>query len=174
MAFTKTSDGTYHEYIWDFRGRLRAIDGYTAAGVWMTTTTYTYDALDRRISKINNFNGPANPSNDERYSYDGSDLVLAFGYDFMGTRYLKHRHMYGAQDGAAMTQENAATGYVLWLLADHQGTIRTVTDGNQPEAGTTLNFITYDSFGNILPGSATPARFARNGYWIIRFQRCND
>ena len=62
-----------------------------------------------------------------------------------------------------MTEENAATGYVLWLLADHHGTIRTVTDGFGPEGGTILHYITYDSFGNILPGSDTPARFAYTG-----------
>ncbi|HEV8379778.1 MAG TPA: RHS repeat-associated core domain-containing protein [Tepidisphaeraceae bacterium] len=155
---TKISDGSYDEYIWDFRGRLAQVLSYgpSPSNTLLKTTTYTYDASDRRIQK--QISGSQTLT--ERYSYDGSDLILGFDG---ATPTLKQRYMYGAQDGAAMTEENAATGYWLWLLADQQGTIRTVTDGQAPEAGTIMNFITYDSFGNILPGSATPARFAYTG-----------
>jgi hypothetical protein len=79
-----------------YRGRLAVVNGYGSSGQWMTTTAYAYDALDRRISKTLAANAPANPSNDERYSYDGNDLVLAFGYDFNGVRYLKQRYLCGA------------------------------------------------------------------------------
>jgi RHS repeat-associated protein len=156
---TRTAaDGSYLQYKWDHRSRLSQVLSYgpNPSHTLLTTTTYTYDASDRRIQK--QISGSQTLT--ERYSYDGSDLILAFDGS---TPVLKQRYMYGAQDGAALTEETAATGYWLWLLADQQGTIRTVTDGQPPEFGTILNFITYDSFGNILPGSDTPARFAYTG-----------
>jgi RHS repeat-associated protein len=156
---TNISTGSYHEYEWDHRGRLVAVKGYLSSGQWMETTSYAYDMHDRRISKLISFNGAANQSYNEWYNYDGNDLVLVTGSDMYGTRYLKQRYMYGAQDGAAMTEENAATGAVLWLLADEQGSIRDMGDN----AGNLVagSHVIYDSFGNI--SSGTPGRYAYTG-----------
>jgi len=122
---TKISDGSYDDYVWDFRGRLAQVLSYgpTFGHPLLKTTTYTYDASDRRIKK----QIAGSQTLTERYSYDGSDLTLVFEG---ASPTLKQRYLYGAQDGQVLTEQSAGTGVVTWLLPDQQGTIHTVTDGS--------------------------------------------
>jgi hypothetical protein len=76
----------------------------------------------------------------ERYVYDGSDIALVFD----GAGNQTHRYLYGTGVDTVLADERG--GAVVWALADNQGTIRDVVDGN----GVILNHINYDSFGRVV------------------------
>jgi RHS repeat-associated protein len=77
---------------------------------------------------------------------------MTFADAFSGAPVLSHRYLYGPQVDQVLVDEAFAVSpwttdhEVLWLLADHQGTIRDIVDGN----GTLRKHVDYDSFGNIL------------------------
>jgi len=72
---------------------------------------------------------------------------------FNDSQQLSHRYLYGPQVDQVLVDEVFTTGTlgqpvsdeVLWLLADHQGTIRDAADS----AGTLRKHVDYDSFGKI-------------------------
>jgi RHS repeat-associated protein len=76
---------------------------------------------------------------------------------FDGAGNQTHRYLYGTRVDTVLADETATQ--VLWALADNQGTIRDVLDGN----GTILNHVTYDSFGKVVGQSNAGVEF-RYGY----------
>jgi RHS repeat-associated protein len=111
-----------------------------AAGNETKTAEYTYDVNNRRIAKTvdTDGSGTATPSI-ERYVHDGQNIVLSF--DGSGTQ--THRYLHGTGIDQILADES--TQGTLWMLADHQGSIKDVLDNT----GTLQNHIAYDSFGKI-------------------------
>jgi RHS repeat-associated protein len=115
---------------------------------------YVYDVNDNRIAKVVDLDGAGTgAATTERYVYDGDQITLVF--DGSGT--LKQRYLYGTDIDQVLAEE--ANGQTRWLLADHQGTVRQIVDN----AGTLLNQISYDSFGNLTNQTNASVTF-RFGY----------
>jgi RHS repeat-associated protein len=144
---TEIATGKVTSYVWDYRNRLATVLFKDGAGVVTKTIDYSYDVNNRRIGK--RIDGAVS----ERYVYDGSNIALVF--DGAGSQ--THRYLYGTGVDTVLADERG--GAVVWALADNQGTVRDVLDGN----GVVLNHITYDSFGKVVSQSNTSFEF-RYGY----------
>jgi RHS repeat-associated protein len=154
---TRMSNGTTETFGWDYRNRLTRIVTKNRAGAVTKQVDYSYDVYDRRIGKTVDLDGAGTrAATTERYVYDGDNLALVFNGNT-----LKQRYFYGPGVDQVLAEDNGAAGPtgVRWALADHQGTIRDVTDAN----GNLLNHIRYDSFGKVVSQSA-PTAFFRFGY----------
>jgi RHS repeat-associated protein len=139
--------GKVTSYVWDYRNRLATVLLSDAGGVVTKTIDYSYDVNNRRIGK--RIDGAVI----ERYVYDGSDIALVFD----GAGVQTHRYLHGTGIDTVLANERG--GAVVWALADNQGTVRDVVDGN----GTILNHVTYDSFGRVV-AQTNPAVEFRYGY----------
>jgi uncharacterized protein RhaS with RHS repeats len=73
------------------------------------------------------------------YRYDGDQIAL----DFDGNNTPRQRYLHGPQVDQVFAEESG--GQTRWMLADHQGSIRQMTNNT----GTLLNQIDYDSYGNM-------------------------
>ena len=97
----------------------------------LSTANYRYDGLNRRIEK--DVSGAIT-----RYVYDGEDIVL----EYDGTNTLLARYSHGPGRDQPLAMERGGQGF--FYQADHQGSIRLVTDA----AGFVVNTYEYDSYGN--------------------------
>ena len=97
----------------------------------LTTATYGYDGLNRRIEK--DVAGVIT-----RYVYDGEDILL----EYDGTNTLLARYSHGPGRDRPLAMERG--GLSFFYQADHQGSVRLVTDA----AGFVVNGYEYDSYGN--------------------------
>jgi RHS repeat-associated protein len=131
---TETATGKVTEYIWDYHNRLTGVVFKDANGVVLKNIEYIYDANNQRIGK--KIDGVVT----ERYVLDRNQIALVFN----GQGVQKSRYLYGIQVDQVLAEESGTQ--VRWFLADHQGTIRDVVDN----AGTVIDHITYDSFGQIV------------------------
>ncbi len=103
---------------------------------------------------------------EEAYVYDGQNMVLKFARDDgdeMAASDLTTRYLYGPAVDQVLAEERLSPlppeqgggydltnpGNVLWMFADHQGTIRDVADY---DSGTTnmVDHLRYGSFGDFL------------------------
>jgi RHS repeat-associated protein len=150
---TNRSTGVIETLSWDHRNRLTQIETQDPTGKVIEKVNYLYDVYDRRIGKTVDPDGAGTrAATTERYVWDGDDLALVFSGNT-----LKQRYLYGTQVDQVLAEDTGTT--VRWALADHQGTIRDVTDAN----GTLLNHIRYDSFGKVI-SQTRPTAFFRFGY----------
>jgi RHS repeat-associated protein len=131
------------EYLWDYRNRLTGVLFKDGAGVVTRTIEYSYDVNDRRIGK--RIDGVTM----ERYVYDGSDVALVFD----GAGVQTHRYLHGTGVDTVLADETPTR--VVLALADNQGTVRDVLDGN----GVVLNHVSYDSFGKVVGQSNVNVEF---------------
>lgn len=126
------------------------------AGESNESTSYAYDAQDRRVKRVHDPDGGGSTQpTTEEFVYDGRDLAMTFGTESSATPELEHRYLYGPQVDQVLVDEVFAAGggtagqrisdEVLWQLADHQGTIRDVVDTN----GKLRKHVEFDSFGRI-------------------------
>jgi RHS repeat-associated protein len=76
---------------------------------------------------------------------------------FDGAGNQTHRYLHGTGVDTVLADETPTQ--VLWALADNQGTVRDIVDGN----GVILNHVTYDSFGKVQSQSNAGVEF-RYGY----------
>ena len=137
------------EYMWDNRDRLVEVKDYATEGGSPTEVVdYLYDVEDRWIGE-NIFNGTEHQI---RFAYDGNQIVLEFEKDGSGqlaASNMTHRYTWlpNAVD-QLMSDEQTATGQVVWTLGDNQGTIK---DLAVIDSGVTsvVNHRTFDSFGNL-------------------------
>jgi RHS repeat-associated protein len=95
---------------------------------------YTYDAHNQRIGK--SIDGVVA----ERHAVDRDQIALVF--DGQGNQ--THRYLYGT--GVDQVLADETSNGVTWALADHQGTVKDLLDGN----GTIISHIAYDSFGRVI------------------------
>ena len=116
-------------YTWDAQDQLVQINFPNS-----TTATYKYDGFGRRIEK--NVNGTIT-----RYIYDGEDILL----EYDGTNTFVARYNHGDQVDQPLAVQRAGVGF-FYYQADHQGSIRNLTDSS----GTIANSYVYDSYGRTL------------------------
>jgi RHS repeat-associated protein len=139
---TRISDGQQSTFSWDYRNRL------TEVVVKNGTTTlqddkFTYDVQDRRIGKWTLSGGQ------QWTVYDGINPYA----DFNSGGSLTNRYLYGnAVDFLFARFDGTNT---TWYLADNLGSVRQLAT----TGGTTLDTITYDSYGNVLSETGSGDRF---------------
>jgi RHS repeat-associated protein len=131
---TETATGKVTEYVWDYRNRLAGVLFKDAAGNVVKSIGYTYDSNNQRIGKA--IDGVVV----ERYVIDRDQIGLVF--DRQGNQ--THRYLYGTGIDQVLADETP--NGVTWALADHQGTVKDLLDGN----GAIVSHITYDSFGRVI------------------------
>jgi RHS repeat-associated protein len=131
---TETATGKVTEYVWDYRNRLAGVLFKDAGGNVVKSIGYTYDSNNQRIGK--SIDGVVV----ERYVIDRDQIALVF--DGQGNQ--THRYLYGT--GVDQVLADETPNGVTWALADHQGTVKDLLDGN----GAIVSHITYDSFGRVI------------------------
>jgi RHS repeat-associated protein len=105
-----------------------------------TAVSYRYDGIGRRIEK--NVGGVVT-----RWIYDGRDILL----ELDGSNAVTARYTHGPGVDRPLAVERGGASY--YYLADHQGSIRFLTDA----AGDAVNSYEYDSFGRTLVETETVA-----------------
>ncbi len=153
-------------YAWDYRNRLTDVRFYNNSNVLTKHVHYTYDVFDHRISKSLDSTGSGAYDRIEDYVYDGNNVVLDFvdpdgagpASLALATRYLNGPGVTDAFD-QVYAQEAAATGSVLWLLADNLGTTRDVVDNT----GAVVGHFVYNSFGQLATGPTNLTRYLYAG-----------
>jgi RHS repeat-associated protein len=145
---TEIATGDYREFTWDYRNRLTSVTDKTADGTPTQRVTFSYDGLDRRISKaVDMAPEDAVDAAITHFVYDREDVILDFlDGDGSGPNSptLQERYLHGPATDQVLAQDDGA-GSVQWDLADHLGTVRDLVDN----AGVAVNHIQYDSFGNV-------------------------
>jgi RHS repeat-associated protein len=131
---TETATGKVTEYVWDYRNRLAGVLFKDAAGNVVKSIGYTYNSNNQRIGK--SINGVVV----ERYVIDRDQIALVFN----GQGNQTHRYLYGT--GVDQVLADETPNGVTWALADHQGTVKDLLDGN----GAIVSHITCDSFGRVI------------------------
>ena len=159
--------GAAREFAYDHRNRLVAVIDLDADGAVTQTVTYVYDPLDRRIAKIVDAtpaDGVAGATT--HFVYDKEDVALEFSDvdgSGPGAAILAMRYLHGPGYDQVLAQEDYLTQdptlRVLWLLADHIGSVRDLVDN----AGAVMNHIIYDAFGRVI-FETNPAVSSRYGF----------
>jgi RHS repeat-associated protein len=151
---TEIATGKVTQLSWDSRNRLIAVIDQDASGTVTQRVEYRYDLYDRRIAKIVDPDGAgAQAATTERYVYDRDNIALVFD----GSGQQTHRYLFGL--GIDQVLAGESQGQNLWALVNHQGTVTDVVD----DAGSNLNHISYDSFGNVTD-QTNPTVLFRFGY----------
>jgi RHS repeat-associated protein len=136
---TLLATGNYTQYTYDVENRLTQVQEFAAGNpTAVTTSTYRYDGLGRRIEKVAN-------GQTKRYVYDGEDILLE--YDGANTLQAKYTHGPGIDAPIAVTKGADTFFY-------HQDGLGSVTDLSDA-AGATAKSYSYDSYGNILESPGT-------------------
>ena len=143
--------GQFRGFDYDHRNRLtRVTDRASAGGIITQEVNYTYDALNRRITKTVDTDGDgAGGEVATHFVYDREDVILDFtDSDGSGpiAPVLAVRYLHGPGADMILAQEDVVASTVLWLLTDHLGTTRDLVDAS----GGLVNHIKYDSFGNVV------------------------
>jgi RHS repeat-associated protein len=171
---TKTSNGEYELYVWDYRQRLVSVTLKNSANVTQQTVVYEYDGLNRRIRRtVSNSAGTVTAK--QRFLYDSNvlssprpriggegqdegaiyEVVLVLDELASGLLYqqVDHRFMNGPAIDQVFADEGSGSGnQVLWYLSDAQHTVRDVAKYTNTTSGSTAkirNHLEYDSFGNV-------------------------
>lgn len=139
---TATDANGVWTYTWDYENRLKqAVRSGGGA-----TASYAYDALGRRVQVTSSANGTT------KFVYDGADVVRDL--DGSGNTVTEYLNSLGVDE--KLRQKSGSTA--LYFLADHLGTTQGFTDASGAVAST----VSYDSFGNLVSGTASN-RFAYTG-----------
>ena len=134
---TQLSSGDVWSYSYDDRNRLTGVTERASGGAILNQATYTYDALDRRISLDDN-------GTQIWTVYDGHNPYA----DFTGSGSLAMRYLDGGAIDQIFARTNSA-GVTAWYLDDHLGSVRdlvSITSGGF----TVLDHVDYDAYGNII------------------------
>jgi RHS repeat-associated protein len=147
---TEIATGKTRQFVWDYRNRLVSVIDKDASGNLIQQVDFTYDALDRRISK--RVRDAAGHDVQTDFVYDRDNVLLDFvdpdGPNGSQQPALAMRYLFGPHVDQVLAQQDAA-GNVLWLLPDHLGSIRDLVDNS----GTVVNHIIYDAFGRVISQS---------------------
>jgi RHS repeat-associated protein len=131
---TEIATGTITDYAYDNRNRLTAVTERTAGGIILSSVSYQYDALNRRI---------ATTANGVRLVtvHDG-DATWA-DYDTVGV--VSARYLTGDVIDE-MVARFWLNGTTAWYLTDRLGSILWLLG----PTGATMNRVDYDSFGRFV------------------------
>lgn len=154
LTRTHKSTGEFTQYGWDHRNRLTSVVGYASAGgALLDRVDYVYDYRDRRIARAFDprdvLIGPQLPVSYTHYLYNDDDQLLLE----LANGDVTHRYAYGPLVDQVLLDESDVSGggrEMRWLHADHQGTIRDITNN----AGTIIDRRTFDSFGRTISDSS--------------------
>ncbi|MGD9126842.1 MAG: RHS repeat-associated core domain-containing protein [Planctomycetia bacterium] len=139
---TEIATGNVTEYTYDHRNRLVLVQEKSSGGIILNEVEYTYDALDRRIAKTVDADGEGpQAAETTHFAYDGEHIWA----DFDNSGVITARYLYGNSIDQLIARYRPVEG-TAWYLTDHLGTVRDIVNA----AGTLINHIDYDSFGNIL------------------------
>ncbi|MFO0731410.1 MAG: RHS repeat-associated core domain-containing protein [Nitrospiraceae bacterium] len=126
-------------YTYDTENRLTQVQEFASGNPTpVTTSSYRYDGLGRRIEKIGN-------GQTRRYVYDGEDILLE--YDGTNVLQARYTHGPGIDEPIAVTK----AGSTFFYHQDGLGTVTELTDN----AGTVAKAYAYDAYGNILESPGT-------------------
>jgi RHS repeat-associated protein len=143
---TRVADGARTEFTWDHRQRLTQVLVYDQWGTVLQEERFTYDALDRRIGVWVDADGSGSEAAVQTWTlYDGGNVYA----DFDGSGALTYRYLYGPALDQLFARVDAAGSDIVWHLSDRQGSVRQLVN----TAGTVLDTLTYDSYGNLLSES---------------------
>jgi RHS repeat-associated protein len=138
---------------------------------------YTYDVFNQLIGKTVDDDGDGNPDRAEIYVWDRGQILLDFVDDNAGDGLddfeVARRYLHGPLVDQVLAQEDAATGDVDWLLADHQATIRDLVRWD--DANTETDYIQqyqYDTFGNLvaITDITGTVDYTDRSYAVTRYQ----
>jgi RHS repeat-associated protein len=143
-----TTNGYYHDYSWDHRGRLLAVEYHSQGdpGALVYRVDYGYDALGRQIAKKVDYTNPATADEFVGYVNDGSRTVFEVNLA-AGANVNKITSSYFYAPGGDVAAVDQA-GKTIWNFADASGTVATV--GYADPAGAhhwKLLHRNYDQFG---------------------------
>ncbi|MFO0820040.1 MAG: FG-GAP-like repeat-containing protein [Pirellulales bacterium] len=143
---TDHATGIVRHFTWDHRNRLIEIVDTDDQGVEVQRVRFSYDTLNRRISKE-----VTTPTGRivTYFVYDREDVIATYvdtdGVEGPASMALDQRFLHGPAVDQVLAQEDAA-GYVQWYLTDHLGTVRDLVHA---PTGAIQQF-TYDTYGNPL------------------------
>jgi RHS repeat-associated protein len=132
---TNIATGETWTYTCDNANHLIGAVDRDASGDILSESTYVYDALGNRIAQT--VTTPSGTTT-QRYAYDRGNIWA----DLDGSSSLTTRYM--LDDSGNHVAQVTAGGAVYWLLADHLGSVRDVTNAD----GTLVKHVDYDAFGN--------------------------
>jgi RHS repeat-associated protein len=135
---TRISDGQVTTFTWDYRNRLTEVVVKTSGGTVLQDDKFTYDVEDRRIGK-NTLSGG------QMWTLYQGDNPYA---DFNSSGTLTYRYLYGSRLDTLLARFDGTN--TVWYLTDEFGSVRQLVS----TSGTTLDQLTYDSFGNTLTESS--------------------
>jgi RHS repeat-associated protein len=131
---SKTDASGNWTYTWDYENRLKQ-----ASKASRVTVTYAYDALGRRVQRTSSSVGTT------KFVYDGADVVRDL--DGSGNTVADYLNGPGIDNKLRQT----ASGAVSYFACDHLGTTSAIIDAS----GSLNSTLNYDSFGNVIGGSAS-------------------
>jgi RHS repeat-associated protein len=138
---SKTEGLQTTQYVWDFENRLSRVSSLGSQDVW-----YKYDALGRRIERNKGVALPIPLATETtRLVYDGADVVR--DRDANGATIADYLNGPGIDNKFRQT----VSGTASYFVTDHLSTTRGLSDAS----GNVTSSLTYDSFGNVVSGSAS-------------------
>ena len=136
---TLLATGNYTQYTYDAENRLTQVQEFAADNpTAITTSSYRYDGLGRRIEKVAN-------GQTKRYIYDGEDIFLE--YDGVNVLQARYTHGPGIDEPIAVTKG----GSTFFYHQDGLGSVTDLTDS----AGATAKSYSYDAYGTIVDQTGT-------------------
>lgn len=155
-ARTETSTGKVTTFTYDYRDRLTGITRKTSGGLIDYQTTYTYDAMNRRIGEQIDADGAGSGAAVQTWSvFDGQNVYA----DFDGTGAVSERYLTNLAVDALLARTDAS-GTSAWYLTDNIGSVRDIVD----VSGTVIYHTGYDIFGSNVNASGTGSdRFGYTG-----------
>jgi RHS repeat-associated protein len=146
VSRTTIATGAVRQFQWDYRNRLVVVTDQDAAGNVLQTVRYTYDPFDRRIVQAVR---TALDTAFTEFVYDRENVLIDFtaraSTGGPGNAVVAQHYLYGPAVDQVLAQEDGS-GKTLWLLADHEGTVRDLIDSS----GKVANHLTYDSLGKLV------------------------
>ena len=152
---TEIVTGAEREFEWDYRNRLVAVIDREATGEVIQEVAFTYDTMNRRLTKSVD-NNPLDVIDGvvTYFVYDRANVIIDY-IDIDSDGGIKtnnpefyQRYLHGIDTDQILAQEDA-TKKVYWYLSDHIGSNRDLVSSN----GAVINHFIYDSFGNIITKS---------------------
>jgi RHS repeat-associated protein len=131
---SKTDASGSWTYTWDYENRLKQAS--KSGGVMVT---YAYDALGRRIQRTSSAGATT------KFVYDGADVIR----DLDASGGMVADYLNGPDIDNKLRQ--TASGAASYFATDHLGSTRALTDAS----GNLTSTLNYDSFGNVISGSAS-------------------
>ncbi len=140
------ANGVRDRYEYDHANHLIRFARLGGTGEVLSSVTYRYDALGRRIARSVDPDG-AGPktAHSEYFVYDGMHVWM----DSDESGHVTARYLFSDEIDEPLARYRPGEGTV-WYLTDHLGSVRNLVDS----VGTVVDTIDYDSFGNIVSESS--------------------